>query len=131
MGLERTRPLDDSIPAFAESGEAELAVWEAKRWGFSNPEIAEKILAHWGLPNEAIVAVRHHYNGAGRHNPIIHLLKLAAAAAADRFSAIQGEDVYWKLTPENFSRAGITHKSFQNACERAHKKFDRLRIAIA
>lgn len=130
MALERLAPADAGFPAFRESGETSLDVWEQKHWGITNVEAAEKILLHWRLPHETVTAIRHHYRPAGKHNPIIHLLKLAATAAADRFHGIPGEESYWQITPENFSKAGISPLDFQFACEKAQRKYEQLKIAV-
>ena len=131
MGLERLAPDDGQIPPFLTSGEKELHVWEQNYWGVTNCEVAEKILIHWKLPHETVSAIRYHQNPGKRHNPIIHLLRLAASAAAERYSAIPGEDAYWNITPETFAKAGLTITSFQHACARAQRTFDRLKIASA
>lgn len=131
MALERLAPADGGIPRFAESGATELDVWERQHWGLSNVEAAEAILLHWKLPHETVTAIRHHYHPAGKHNPIIHLLTLAAGAAADRFYGIPGEEAYWRLTAENFAKAGLEPMRFQLACDQAQRKYEHLRIAVA
>lgn len=131
MGLSRLELPDSGIPIFSESGETALDVWEEKHWGVSNVEVAEKILLHWRFPHETVKAIRWHYHPGNRHNPIIHLLKLAASASADRFSCIPGEEGYWDIEPDNFTKAGLTHLEFQMACKKAHLKFERLRAASA
>jgi HD-like signal output (HDOD) protein len=130
MALERLAPSLAGIPTFFESGETELDAWEQKYWGITNPEVAEIILLHWGLPVETATAIRHHYHPGNRYNPIIHLLAISASAAADRYYGIPGEQSYWKLTPENFSRAGISMEEFNAACEKAQRKFAQLKIAV-
>ena len=129
MALERLAPACAEIPPFRTSGETVLDVWEQKHWGLTNVEAAEKILLHWRLPAETVTAIRHHYRPAGRHNPIIHLLTLAATAAAERHQAIPGEESYWKLTPENFTKAGLDQRSFQLACEKSQRKYEQLKTA--
>lgn len=131
MALERLAPREADIPPFRSSGESMLDVWERKHWGITNVEAAERILLHWRLPHETVSAIRHHYHAAGKHNPIIHLLKLAAASAADRFHGIPGEEAYWQITPENFDKAGISQRDFQVACEKAQRKYEQLKIAVA
>lgn len=131
MALERLAAHDPQIPPFRDSGETVLDAWERKHWGMSNVEAAEKILVHWRLPHETVTAIRHHYDGAGKQNPIIHLLKLAATAASDRFGGLPGEEGYWQLTLENFTKAGVTERDFHAACERAQQKFDQLKAAVA
>jgi len=126
MALERLAPPDSGIPPFLDSGDTELDVWEQRHWGTINVEAAEKILLHWRLPHETVTAIRHHYRPAGRHNPITHLLKLAAGAAADRFNSIPGEESYWVITPENFTKAGLEPLDFTLACEKAQRKFEQL-----
>lgn len=131
MAFERIAVRDPDIPAFRDSGETALAAWEVNYWGLSNVEAAEKILLHWRLPRETVLAIRHHYHPAGKHNPIIHLLKLAATAASDRFGGLPGEEEYWQLTPENFTKAGVSARDFQIACERAQAKFEQLKAAVS
>jgi HD-like signal output (HDOD) protein len=130
MALERLVPAGVGIPPFLASGESELNVWEQKHWGLTNGEVAEKILLAWRLPPETVSAIRHHYHPAGRHNPIIHLLTIAASAAAERCSAIAGEESYWKLTAENFEKAGLRVQDYQTACQKAQRKFAQLKLAI-
>lgn len=130
MALERLAHDDRQIPPFRESGAAALDVWEQRHWGITNVEAAEKILLHWRLPHETVTAIRHHYEPAGKHNPIIHLLKLAATAASDRFGGLPGEQGYWHVTPDNLAKAGITERDFQIACERSQRKFDQLKAAV-
>lgn len=130
MALERLAPVEAEIPPFAASGESELDVWEQKHWGLTNPEAAERILVHWKLPHETVTAIRHHYRPAGKHNPIIHLLKLAATAAADRLYGIPGEEAYWQVTPENFAKAGLDAKLFALVCDKAQRRYEKLKVAI-
>ena len=131
MALERLAPVGAKIPPFRASGEIVLDAWEQAHWGTTNVEAAEKILVQWRLPHETVTAIRHHYLPAGKHNPLTHLLTLAAAAAADRFYCIPGEESYWKVTPENFAKAGIAEVAFQQACERAQRKYEQLKIVLA
>lgn len=130
MALERLAHEDRNIPPFRDSGETVLDVWEQKHWGITNVEAAEKILLHWRLPHETVMAIRYHCQTSGKHNPIIHLLKLAATAASDRFGGLPGEEGYWRVTPDNFAKAGITERDFQIACERAQRKFEELKAAV-
>lgn len=129
MALERLAGPDAAIPSFSESGETALDVWEQKHWGVTNCEVAEKILLHWRLPHETVTAIRHHYRPAQRHNPITHLLTLAASSAADRYFGIPGEEGYFTPTAENFNKAGVRPLEYQQACERAQVTFDRLTMA--
>lgn len=130
MALERLASSDTHIPPFRDSGEAALDGWEQKHWGITNVEAAEKILLHWRLPHETVTAIRHHCRPEGKHNPIIHLLRLAASAASDRFGGLPGEETYWRITPENFTKAGITERDFQIASEQAQRKFEQLKAAV-
>jgi HD-like signal output (HDOD) protein len=131
MAIEHLVSPGEGIPTFEESGEIELDVWEQKYLGITNVEVAQKILLHWRLPHETATAIRFHYRPEGRHNPQIHLLKLAATAAADRYHGIHGEEAYWRITPENFAKAGISLDTFRSACVKAQRSFDRLKVAVA
>jgi len=118
------------IPPFNPGSGQPLDEWEKCHWGMDNCEAAEIILHEWRLPHETVIAVRHHYRPAGYHNPIIHLLALAAGSASDRYQGIAGEEGYWKPTDENFRKAGIQLREFQQASERAQKTFQRLEAAL-
>lgn len=129
MALDRVAR-GGEIPRFAASGETDLAAWERRYWGVDNCRVAELILKHWRLPHETVIAIQHHYAPSGRHNPVIHLLALAAAAAQDRYYGLPGEENYLHLTPENFTRAGIDERRYRVACERAQRTFERLHAAV-
>ncbi len=129
MALEQLGKNDPSVRPFAESGETELDVWETKTWGMSNCEAAEKILVHWRLPHETVIAIRHHYHPAKKHNPVIQLLALAAASADDRCYGLPGEERLLRLTSENFVKAGLDERTFRKASERAQRTFLRLHAA--
>ena len=131
MALEHLAPPDHAIPPFSTAPETALHDWERRHWGLSNVEVTERILSHWKLPQESIDAIRHHCDPGRRQNPIIHLLLLAATAAADRFSTIPGEEAYLQPKPDTLAKAGLGPKRFSMACERANLRFDRLNLAIA
>ena len=129
MALELLAKNDPAVRPFAASGETELDVWETKTWGLSNCEAAEKILMHWRLPHETVIAIRHHYHPAKKLNPVIHLLTLAAASAEDRCYGLPGEETLLRITPENFAKAGLDERIFRKASERAQRTFQRLHAA--
>ncbi len=131
MALERLAPSPGTVVSpFLESGETALDTWEQKSWGITNVEVADKILVHWRLPHETASAIRHHYQPSGRHNPIIYLLKLAAAAAAELQHGIPGEESYWQLTTETYERAGLAPACFPSICQKAQRKFEQLKIVV-
>lgn len=119
------------VEAFDAGGPALLAEWEVRNWGVTSCRVAELVLKHWNLPHETVIAVQHHFDPAGRHNPVIHLLTLAAAAAQDRYYGLVGEEVYLGVSPENFARAGLDQRHYQLACERAQRTFARLHAAVS
>lgn len=129
MALELLAKGGAGASPFATSGETELDVWEKKTWGVNNCEVAEKILVHWRLPHETVIAIKHHYHPAGKHNPVIHMLTLAAGSAEDRCCGLPGEETLLKITPENFAKAGLNERTFQKASERAQRTFQRLHAA--
>lgn len=131
MALERLAANEAGVPTFRESGSTALDVWEKQHWGLTNPEAAEKILIQWRLPHETASAIRFHYDTTGKHNPIVHLLKISATAASDRFGGLPGEEGYWKITPDNFSKAGLSQTAFRAASEHAQRKFEQLKAALA
>jgi HD-like signal output (HDOD) protein len=129
MALDRLAPVESGFPPYLESGQPALDEWEQKYWGMTNGQAAEKILLRWRLPKEAVTAIRYHYQPAGHAQPIVHLLALAASAAAERLYTIPGEEPYWKPTPENFARAGFDPGNFQLACKKAQRKYEQLQSA--
>lgn len=138
IGLLRTIGMMvlDQLPAagrelvpFAEGSDLDLASWEREQWGMTNPEAAARILQLWKMPHETITAIQHHYQPAGRHNPMIHLLILAASSALDRYFGLPGEEKYLLPSPENFTKAGVKPMHFQQACEEAQRTFERLLMA--
>jgi HD-like signal output (HDOD) protein len=103
-----------------------LHLWEEACFGMPNTLVAEKVLSNWRMPSETTLAIRHHCQPAKRHNPMIHLLNLAAGAADHRSYGLPGEEGYWKFEPENFTKAGVDPKRFQGAAEAADRAFHRL-----
>jgi HD-like signal output (HDOD) protein len=131
MALEIIGHRHGHVPDYNPGIGQPLDEWEKCHWGLSNPEVAEIILKNWRLPHETVSAIRHHYRPAGRHNPIIHLLALAANSASDRFQGIPGEEFYWQPNQENFVKAGLSQLEYQQASERAQRTFQRLQDAMA
>ena len=130
MALDQLAEENPPVASFAESGDKALDEWEQKCWGVDNCRVAEHILLHWRLPQDAVVSIRHHYHPEKRHNPIIHLLNLAAGAAEHRCFGLPGEEGLWKFTAENFAKAGLNERQFQQACERAQRAFNRLHSVV-
>jgi HD-like signal output (HDOD) protein len=129
MALELLGKREPGTQSFAASQERAIDDWEKKTWGITNCEVAEKILVHWRLPHETVIAIKHHYRPSGKHNPIIHLLTLAAGSAEDRCYGLPGEEPLLKITPESFTRAGLDQRTFLKASERAQRTFQRLHAA--
>lgn len=130
LALDRLNPPPSGLVPFGDSGESRLDVWERHHWGLANVDAAATILTHWKLPHETALAIRHHYAPEGKHNPLIHMLLLAATAASDRDFTIPGEQDYWKPRPDTLTRAGLGPNRFRMASERAQRKYEQLRIAI-
>jgi len=129
MTLDRLAPPDQAIVPYDAGCEMDFATWEREQWGMTNPEAAARILRGWKMPHETITAIQYHYQPAGRHNPMIHLLILAASSALDRYFGLPGEEQYLLPTPENFTKAGVQPLHFQQACEAAQRTFERLLMA--
>lgn len=100
--------------------------WEQEHWDRTSAEVSEKVLVHWRMPAETALAIRHHCQPGNKHNPMIHLLNLAAGAADHRSYGLPGEEGYWQFLPENFAKAGVDPKQFQRAAEAADRTFHRL-----
>jgi len=130
MALERMKPRIEGLRPFLESGETVLDEWERKTWGITNSEAAEHILTHWRLPHDTVSAIRHHYRPTGLQHPLIHLLTLAASAAADIGYAIPGEQHYWELSSKTFSKAGLDPSLLPIVTERAQRKFAQLNLLV-
>lgn len=121
---------ESGLAPFPDSGERDLEVWESRIWGMSNCDIAERILLQWRLPHETVIAIKHHYHPSGKHNPVIHLLALAAGEAAARRGGLPGEEFLQYHSGENFEKAGLDADDFKRVCTRAERTFERLRSAI-
>ena len=130
MALDRLGGEQGTTPSFAESGETELDVWEQKSWGVTNCQAAEQILLHWRLPRETVIAIRDHYHPANLHNPVIHLLNLAAGAAERDHAGLPGEDGYWKFLTGNYVKAGLNMHHFPEVIERARRTYQRLHSVV-
>jgi HD-like signal output (HDOD) protein len=130
MALELIGCRHSQVPPFNPGTGQPLDEWEKCHWGLDNCEAAEVILKEWRMPHETVLAVRHHYRPAQLHNPMIHLLALAAGSASDRYQGIDGEEGYWQPTAETFRRAGLDLRDFQMASERAQETFERLETAL-
>jgi HD-like signal output (HDOD) protein len=131
MALNRLASDNPATVPFATSGFKSLDEWERDSWGTTNGEVAEKILVHWRLPHETVLSIRHHYQPGVRHNPMIHLLNLAAGSAEHRDYGMPGEEPYWQFKPDNFAKAGVDVTQFQIVTEAAHRKFNRLMRATS
>jgi HD-like signal output (HDOD) protein len=129
MALEMLAKRGPEIQSLAESGAGSLEDWERNSFGTTNCEVAEKILVHWRMPHETVIAIKHHYHPAGKHNPVIHLLTLAATSAGDRCYGLPGEENVLRATPENFTRAGLDERTYRKACECAQRTFQKLQAA--
>lgn len=125
IALERMTPGPKAVP-YAGSDERDLDFWEIRTWGVSNCEVAERILLAWRLPHETVIAIKHHYRPAGKHNPVIHMLVLASCAAQDRGYGLPGEESLLRIGPENLAKAGLNEHEFRDACEHAQRVFQRL-----
>lgn len=121
---------DSGLVPFPQSGERDLEVWESRIWGMSNCDIAARILLQWRLPHETVIAIKHHYHPSGKHNPVIHLLALAAGEAMARRGGLPGEDFLQYHSAENFEKAGLDADDFKRVCTRAERTFERLRSAF-
>lgn len=131
MALEIIGCRHNQVPPFNPGTGQPLDEWEKCHWGLDNCEAAEVILKEWRMPHETALAVRHHYRPGNMHNPMIHLLALAAGSASDRFQGIDGEESYWHPTADTFRKAGLDVRDFQLASERAQETFQRLESALA
>lgn len=131
MALEITGRRHGHVPPFNPGTAQPLAEWEKCHWGLDNCEAAAIILESWRLPPEAIEAVRQHYHPGYQRNALIHLLALAAGAAADIYQSIPGEEAYWHLNVESLRLAGLTAIELDRAVAKAQENFQRLEAALA
>jgi HD-like signal output (HDOD) protein len=130
MALERLGPRDKGTPPFAQSGEKLLDEWERRHWGLTNVEAAGAILAHWRLPAESVLAIRHHYEPLLRQTPMVHMLAIAAATAAACGYEIPGQEPHWQLTAKVYARAGLDPDLLPVVTEKAQRKFAQLNLVV-
>jgi len=130
MALDRLANESGSTQPFVDDGETELEAWEQESWGITNCQAAEQILLHWRLPRETVIAIRHHYHPGHLHNPIIHMLNLAAGAAEQERMGLPGESGYWQFLGRNFVKGGLNKCNFPDAIERARQAYQRLHSVV-
>lgn len=127
--LDRAAQREEAhIPSFASSGEASVAAWERRHWGTDSWQVTAGVLHHWQLPAEVVCAIEHHEEPTGRTDPVVHLLNLAAGAAARDGYGLPGENP--RADAETMAAAQITESQFRSALERAEETFKRLRASI-
>lgn len=127
--LERAAQRESiAVPAFAGSGEASVAAWQRRHWGVDGWSLTARVLHHWQLPADIVIAIEHHEYPAIRTEPVVHLLQLAAAVAARDGYGLPGEQP--RLDAETIAAAKLTEKQFNFAVERAEETFKRLRASI-
>lgn len=128
--LERAaRHAEMQVLPFSASGEQDVAQWERKIWGIDSWQVTARILQHWELPSEIVVAIEFHEHPAGRPEPAVHLLNLAAAMAAQNGYGLPGE--HPRMDAETLAAAGLTEDQCHYALERAEETFRRLRGSLA
>ncbi len=131
MALDIVGRRQGHVPPYNPGSEQPIDEWENCHWGMNNCEAAGFILESWRLPTETVAAVLHHYRPSPAHPPLVHLLALAAGAAADRYQGIPGEETYWHPTAETFHQAGISIQDFHTAADKAQETFQRIEAALA
>lgn len=130
MALDIVGRRHGHVPPYNPGSEQPIDEWENAYWGMDNGIAAGLILEAWRLPPEAVAAVRHHYHPGPAHPPLVHLLALAAGAAADRYPGIPGEENLWHPTADNFRLAGISIQDLHSAVDKAEESFQAIEMAL-
>lgn len=125
--LARTLPADRPFNPLTDPA---VDAWETERFGLTNLETSQVILAAWNFPDEAIKAIGDHYRPAGKHLPLSHLLNLAAGATEFLGCGLPGESLYWEPSLESYAKAGTNATGLQLAIERAQRSFAKLAPAL-
>lgn len=127
--LERAAERQEAhIPAFPGSGESSVALWERRQWGVDSAAVTAAILRDWQFPDEIATAIEFHANAIGREEPMVHLLRLAAAVATRDGYGLPGED--FQYDDDTIAAAGLSDSQFGNARVRAEETFKRLRASV-
>lgn len=116
------------VPPYSAGGACRVAEWERRHWGTDSWSVAAHILRHWQLPAEVVVAIEHHDDPAGREEPVVHLLHLAAAVAARDGYGLPGEQP--QAVAGTMAAARISEAHFSSGVQRAEETFKRLRASI-
>ena len=127
--LERAAQREErSVPSFAASGEASVETWQRRHWGVDGWQVAASLLRHWQFPEGVVCAIEHHEQPAGRPEPVVHLLQIAAACAAKDRYGLPGENP--RMDADALKSAGLTAEQCRGAIERAERTFVRLRSSV-
>ncbi len=116
--------------AFALSGSAGVADWEASHAGLTNCEAAAIIMLDWRFPEETALAIREQYHPTSAGHPLAHLLNLAAGSAERCGFGLAGETIYWNDSPAILAEAGIDQEAMHDAVEHAFEAFNAIRAAV-
>lgn len=121
--LARDYP-DLDIPRLSD--EHGLADWENVVFGISSNSAAASILSSWRFPEGFTAAIGDHYKPEAQHEPLTHLLSLAASIADILGYGLQGEARYWMDPKEIYHNAGLEPKQANVIIDHAFEAFHRL-----
>jgi HD-like signal output (HDOD) protein len=119
---------DGDIPML--NNDLGLADWEDLVFGISSNRAAATILSAWRFPTDFTAAIGNHYKPEAQHEPLTHLLSLAASMADILGYGLEGEARYWLDPGAIYHNAGLDPKQANAIIDHAFESFHRLLLAI-
>ena len=107
-----------------------LADWEDIVFGISSNGAAATILSAWRFPTNFTAAINDHYKPEAQHDPLTHLLSLAASMADGLGYGLEGEASYWLDPGDIYHNAGLDPKEANTIIDRAFESFHRLLLTL-
>jgi HD-like signal output (HDOD) protein len=107
-----------------------LADWEDIVFGISSNGAAATILRAWRFPDNFTAAINDHYKPEAQHDPLTHLLSLAASMADVLGYGLEGEARYWLDPKDIYHNAGLDPKEANAVIDHAFESFHRLLLIL-
>jgi HD-like signal output (HDOD) protein len=121
--MARNHPME-AIPCLTDG--LGLSDWEEMVFGLSSNSAAATMLSAWRFPADFVAAIGGHYGPESRHEPLTHLLSLAASMADALGHGLRGEACYWLEPKDIYHNAGLEPKEASAIIDQALESFHKL-----
>jgi HD-like signal output (HDOD) protein len=118
-GVERFDSYRDALPR-----------WEQAMFGYTNAEVAARVLELWDFPADAVEGMRYHAAAPSRSTAAL-LLNVSAGAADAHGLGLAGERGLWRFDAAAFAELRLDDTRVQWAAERANGILQRVSPAFA